>query len=559
MGTSISRRSFLTGAGSVAALVASAGLSGCAPKKRDTSESETTSVASSESSWLGSAPTIDKSSITDVLSCEVLVVGCGTSGNFAACSAAEHGANVIAIEKGGRGAGVRGTIGAIGTKWQIANGTNIKATDICHDIERYSASAVNSRLTNLWASQSAETVEWYGDLNIAAGRDFVICSDNDLSAEEQSGYYRHWATGHAVVQDGKTMEDDTVINAYAVKKGVDFHYFTKMVELVKENDRVTGIIAQDENRNYIQINASKGVIVCTGGYAHNQDMLSTLQPDTMQIFSYNSGLPNAQGDGIRACIWAGSDFDATHTSMLFDRCPLGPNQVAGKDMTQGMFWMGSQPWLKVNLAGERFADESTPYDFILHASSKQPDHTYCTIYDSNYEQYVYQFKTQGCSRMFPFENGAPVSAMTLDVVKGINAQLLEKGILQQADTIEELGQKLNIPPDKFAETVKHYNQLVASGTDTDFGKESFRLSPVDKPPYFGIRQTGYLLCTMDGVPINEDMNALDPDGNPIKGLYVCGNDSGSFFSHSYPDLVPGLACGRSATFGRRAGRIAASM
>lgn len=555
MSESISRRGFLAGAGSLAAVAAGASLFGCAPKTREVADDS--QKMSGDTSWLGDAPSVASADIAEVIECDVVVVGCGTAGLFAASSAAENGARVIALEKGAAATGIRGTLGAIGTKWQVENGTNIKMTDICHDIERYSASAVNGNLIKLWATQSAETVEWYGDLNIKAGLGFMLDSDNDLTAAENSGFYRHWATGHSVVKDGKTLEDSEVIQKYATDKGVDFHFSTQMVKLVKEGDRVAGVIAKDKDNRYLRINAAKGVIVCTGGYAHDQEMLEKLQPDTMRIFSYNSGMPNAQGNGIRACMWAGSDFDKTHTSMLFDRCPLGPDQIAGEDMVDGMFWMGSQPWLKVNLEGQRFADESAPYDFILHASSTQPKHTYCTIFDSNFEKYIYQFRTQGCSRMFPFENGAPVSAMTLDIVKGINQGLLAQGILQQAETIEELGQKLNIPPDEFAATVKHYNEMVASGEDTDFGKESFRLSPVDAPPYFGVRQTGYMLCTMDGIPIDTNMNALDPDGNPIPGLYVGGNDSGSFFSHSYPDLVPGLAAGRSATFGRRAGRIAA--
>lgn len=151
-------------------------------------------------------------------------------------------------------------------------------------------------------------------------------------------------------------------------------------------------------------------------------------------------------------------------------------------MVNGMFWMGSQPWLKVNLEGQRFADEGAPYDFILHASSTQPGHTYCTIWDSNFMNYIPQFKTQGCSRMFPFENGAPVSAITLDANMGMIQQLTEGGMIQQADTIEELAKKLNIPAENFSATVSRYNGLVASGTDTDFGKLAFRMSPVDTPP-----------------------------------------------------------------------------
>ncbi len=313
-----------------------------------------------------------------------------TGGLFAACSAAENGAKVIAVEKGAAGVGIRGTLGGIGTKWQAENGTDIKATDICHDIARYSASSVNGALTCLWATESAETVEWYGDLCVKAGREFVLCSDNDLSDEEQSGFYRHWATGHAAVVDGKTAEDDAVLTNYATEQGVDLRYSTEMIKLVKDGDRVSGAIIKDSEGACKQIDAAKGVIVCTGGYAQNPDMLSALQPDTLRIFSFNSGMPNAIGSGIKACIWAGADFDSTHTSMLFDRCPLRPDQIAGEP-SDGMFWMGSQPWLKVNLEGNRFADESAPYDFILHASATQPGHTYCTIFDSNYVDYIYQF------------------------------------------------------------------------------------------------------------------------------------------------------------------------
>lgn len=92
-------------------------------------------------------------------------------------------------------------------------------------------------------------------------------------------------------------------------------------------------------------------------------MLEALQPDTVKNFSYNSGLPGTTGDGIKACLWAGAAFDEAHTSMLFDRCSLPPDGLSG-DPSDGMFWMGSQPWLKVNLAGERFTNESEPYDFF---------------------------------------------------------------------------------------------------------------------------------------------------------------------------------------------------
>ena len=77
-------------------------------------------------------------------------------------------------------------------------------------------------------------------------------------------------------------------------------------------------------------------------------------------------------------------------------------------------------------------------------------------------------------------------------------------------------------------------------------------------PFYGAKNTGYILCTMDGIQIDQNMNAVDTNNDPIPGLYVVGNDSGGYFSGTYPNLSTGAACGRTVTFGRRAGRIAAT-
>ena len=558
--TPVARRSFVAAAGAAAAGLACAGSNAALADQATSTEAaaaEATSTAETPA-WLGAAPEVAESDIAQTLECDVLVVGAGTSGLFAACSAAENGAKVIVIEKNEAGPGVRGTLGAIGTKYQLADDTDIKATDICREMTMYAASNVNTKLLRLWADESAEAIEWYGDLCEKAGCEFVYDSDHDLDEYAGTMNYRHWATGHACVKDGRTTEDGSILENYATEQGAEFRYGCPMVKLEQdETGRVTGVIAKDAD-GYLRVNAARGVCVCTGGYARNDEMMTALQPETKLIFSYNSGIEGAEGDGIKACIWAGAAFDEVHTSMLFDRCPLPPDGIAGQTESNGMVWMASQPWLKVNLNGERFCNESAPYDFVLHASIDQPDHTYVTIWDANFQDYIYQFKTQGCSRMFPFENGAPVSAIDMDTCLGMLEGMKEAGYVQQADTVEELAEKLGLPADALAATVERNNANAAAGEDPDFGKEAFRLSPVDTAPFYGVRNTGYMLCTMDGIKIDENINALDADGNPIEGLYVCGNDSGSFFAYTYPDQMAGLAAGRSATFARRAGRIAAT-
>ena len=62
---------------------------------------------------------------------------------------------------------------------------------------------------------------------------------------------------------------------------------------------------------------------------------------------------------------------------------------------------------------------------------------------------------------------------------------------------------------------------------------------------------------MDGIVIDENMNAMDVDNKPIPGLYVIGNDSGCYFANEYPNLSTGMACGRTVTFSRHVGRYLA--
>lgn len=112
--------------------------------------------------------------------------------------------------------------------------------------------------------------------------------------------------------------------------------------------------------------------------------------------------------------------------------------------------------------------------------------------------------------------------------------------------------------EQFKATVARYNELYDKQVDEDFGKEAFRLSQLRTAPFEGVRMSGgYFICTLDGIKIDENMNALTPEGKPIEGLYVAGDCSGSYFDGSYPNLLAGAAAGRSVTFGRRAGKLCA--
>ncbi len=515
-------------------------------------------AAADDGDWLGKAPEIAEKDIVARHETEVLVIGCGTGGMFAIASAAEAGAKVIGIDRFPVGTGVREDLGAIDSRYQKAWGTKIDKFEFITMATIYAGGHIQQDLVKLWCDKSGAVIDWLGDRLAEKGIE-LWHESGDKNDETR---YKHFPIGHSPrlpEKDGKILVSlSSVIEEYARKCGARFDYSMKMVKLEKVNGRVTGCIAENSDGKYVRYVATKGVVVATGGYAQNFRMMEALQPWNLRVIGRSGAMPGARGDGIRACLWVGAKMDETHSMMKFDRCAIRPDQKPGVETVQsgdsGFFWMGSQPWLKVNAEGRRFMNESGTYENLLHADEYQKGHCHYTLFDSNWVRYAKQFKMHGCSRMFPFENGADPNISWKIVEEKMLPGLIAKGYVQKADTIEELAKKLGLPPDQLKATVERNNALYRQGEDVDYGKEKHRLSPVDKAPFYGAKNTGWMLCTMDGIQINTNMNAIDTDGNPIPGLYVIGNDSGGYFANEYPNLATGMACGRTVTFGRLVGQ-----
>lgn len=290
---------------------------------------------------------------------------------------------------------------------------------------------------------------------------------------------------------------------YGTACGAEYRYGLSLVKLLKDQIGVCGAIARyEESGDYVRINA-KNVIIATGGYHSNDEMMQALQPQNYRDYCINVGIMMAQGDGIKACMWAGAALDPTQQSMVFDRGVIAPDDGAGElRHKQGRrFTLGSQPWLKVNMYGERFTNESAPYDYVLHSSDYFPGRCLC---------------------------------------------------------LEELAEGLHIDPATFVKTVERYNELCEQGFDEDFGKEPYRMIALKNPPFYGARQSGMIGCTISGVLIDTDMRVLDAERNPIPGLYAAGVDTGGYFGHTYYNLTDSSNGGRCCTQGRHAGQMAAT-
>lgn len=497
--------------------------------------------------------------IAEEIACDVLVIGAGTSGMPCAISAAEEGLSVVVLEKTPAGFGMRNYIGAVGSALQAEKGIDIDKRELERELLRYSSYRANAALVRQWAERSGEAVDWYSAILREAGMKPWL--EVDINPEGTT-HFKEYATCHMHYDpEGSGLTEGAIMAERMESLGCDVRYSTPMVQLVQEDGRVTGAIAELPEGGYLKVSASRGVVLATGGYAANLEMVQALNPKdyAANVMLYCS--PGATGDGVRAAHHAGGQMDLTHTAMYFERGCTMPGSKGGDLSTPGLWWMGSQPFLQVNAKGERFANESLPYDYDLHQAACQPGTVMVQVFDTNWVDDVKAFHTIGCSRIVDaadIPNGYEAVAWNFDKINAASfGPALEAGQLVQADTLEDLATRMGMDPAVLTATVERYNELCEKGDDEDFGKEAFRLRPVAEPPFYAVTVGGQLLCTMDGMWIDPSLRVLNADGEPIAGLYAVGNDSGRFFSDCYPELVVGVAAGRSLTFGYLLGKALA--
>lgn len=520
-------------------------------------------AADGPADWLGEAPEIAEADIVETRTTDFLIVGAGNGGMAAAAYAAKQGYDFLVIEKGTTMARTRNWYGAIDSEDVLAAGEKpVDRARLRRELKRYASGKCNMAAFNTWINESAAMHKFIKDCYAKYSPDSVLTLTVGDEAvwphAEESGFYfpiceHTWDRK----QDRMKMFEQMCNEA-----GHPVAYTTALVKLEKNAEgRVTGAIAQNtETKAYIRINAAKGVLLAAGGYSFNTQMMEALDPLAVAVTTSNVSWPTNTGDGIKAAMWVGAALQAEAAPMLFDRGIVAPGVDAGYvtlpsgdkvfPSEDGQFNLGSQPFLKVNRNGERFTDESGTYDHMPFAAYNQPGHVYASIFDANMPEDVQRFHTLGCS------------AGTRKNPQGQLKTLLkraEEGKAVVADTLEELADKMGFTgkaKETFLATVARYNELYDAQDDADFGKQAYRLSAIRKAPFYGFWMGACILCTEQGILVNEKAEALSTEGQPIPGLYVTGDMSGGFFVDNYPCLMPGIAMGRTMTFALKAVKVA---
>ena len=522
-----------------------------------------------ENDWLGTEPDIDEAAITETVDTDILIVGAGNGGMFAAAYAAANGLNFRIIEQNGNVQDTRHWYGAIDSAAAKAAGEEpFDRAKLLSEISRYASGKCDQRVVKTWINESAAMHDFMRSIledKYGWVCDFTSGSEAAWPAEnaEHNTDYLFPVEEHNYMSSEREsgLARNELLLQYIQELGYGVDFKTSLAKLEKNAEgRITGVIAQNmDDDHFIRYNAAKGVLLACGGYAGNPYMMQQLDPLGTSVTTACSYSPADKGYGIRAAVWAGANLDKEAAPMLFDRGIVAPGVDAGyvdSDSAFGgkafpgeirQFNPGTQPFLKVNRNGERFANESCPYNDIVYAAAHQPGRVYAQISDANMLEDAKRFHTIGCS--------AGTRKNTMEGLEKTFASAEEKGCFFRADTIEELADKMGFTgdaKDTFLATVERYNELYDKQNDEDFGKPAYRLSAIRTAPFYGYWLGASLLTTEQGIAINDKGQALDTNNQPMAGLYITGDMSGSFFANNYPCLMAGVAMGRTLTFAMKA-------
>ena len=463
----------------------------------------------------------------EVLNCDILVVGAGGSGLAACVEAGEAGANVICIESqssaGGGEKGVEGCFG-IGSRMQQERG-----------IEESIGSMIRQELTSAQfrnnstgyidlIAESGKNIDWL----VEHGVQFGDVNSGDRANPDHAKVFHQFVTGAG-------MQDYVLpMTAAAEAAGVQFLYNTKGEELIlDDNGAVTGAYAVDGEGKCIQINASS-VIVATGGFAAYSEYLAE-DFANMDDYGYLA-FPGNDGSGHKMVIGAGGVSNRANTSYLTCLSVPGmPSYFAGGKFSY-MIGVTAPYAIWVNENAVRFVNEdfSMANPMLMDVPARKNMANIIILDQKTLELYM---------------NGDAAAEEEL-------ASGLASGAILQAETVEELAAALQLNPEALKETITHYNAACAAGDDDYYGKAPEYLMALENAPFYAFRVIHDTCVSIGSIKTNNNFQAVNSQGEAIKGLYVIGVEGTMLWANVYTMEVAGSCNANNVNSGRRSAQYA---
>ena len=487
---------------------------------------------------------------------DVVVIGAGGAGMTAAMTAADAGQKVVILESqamvGGNSARATGGMNAAKTVYQDENefdqAAGVEKT-LATAAEKYAdnetITALAKTVSEQWAAYQANPTGYFDSVELmeldtmVGGKGIndpelvkTLCEGTADAIDwlDENGITLHNVSSFGgasvkrihrpVNEEGKVVS----VGAYMIpllqenceKRGIDIVLNTTVDTILTDaNGAAVGVSGTDKDGNTVVVNA-KSVILATGGFGANLDMVTQYKPELAGFMTTNAA--GAQGQGIEMATAIGAG------TVDMDQIQIHPTVEANTAalITEGLRGDGA---LLVNANGERFIDEVGTRDVVSAAEIAQPGSYSWLIVDQ-------------------------AMADASSVIQGY----IKKGYTKTGATYEELAKELDVDPAAFANTMETWNSYVEAKNDPDFGRTSFA-NPLNNGPYYAIKVTAGVHHTMGGVTINSATEVLKEDGTVIPGLFAAGEVTGGVHG---ANRLGGTAVADFVVFGRIAGESAAN-
>ncbi|MCZ7664652.1 MAG: FAD-dependent oxidoreductase [Thermoleophilia bacterium] len=474
------------------------------------------------------------------LEADVIVVAGGAAGLSAAVAAAQQGASVVVFEKGSTtgGTGNMG-MGPFGVESRLQRLKQMGPTkdEAFRMLMDYTHWRVDARLVRAYIDKAATTIDWLEGLGV----EFL-----EPATYFPGGQYTWHIVKPETGEVGPTASATLmkILTERAKEMGARILLQTPVRKLVKQGERVTGVVAEDRAGEPVEAQAG-AVVVATGGFGDNPEMIKryTGYDWGKDIFSFR--IPGMEGDGIRMA-W---EVGAAPTEMTMEII----YGMRNGDVNPELHETFRQPHLMVNLLGQRFMNEGILCNttFAGNAIAAQKDRTAFLIFDGGIKHHMETAGFDIIHSVFPF--------MKVHDLDGLIAQSKEQGNQDVfvAGSLEELAEQTGIDPGGLAATVEEYNRFCACGHDDLFNKDHKLLRSVTTPPFYAARHLPGAYGSLGGIKINHRTEVLDRRWEKIPGLYAAGTDACTIYGDSYVFILPGNTMGFALNTGRIAGENAA--
>lgn len=409
-------------------------------------------------------------------SCDTVVVGAGGAGMKVALELAENGQNVILVEKQ---AAVGGATNLAATYFVAVDTTFQRESGIQLSIDEYVAQTakttpnINTDNLKRLLENSQESLDWLNGLGTKINRPI---SNYQVATEDGS------SLGASIVK---------AMSGALEKSSADLRLETEAIDIIAENNVVKGVKVKDKGGEYSIF--ADNVVLATGGFVSGEDAVAAYAPDW-------AGLPSTSAAGSTGEMFKIVENIGGVLSNM-DQVRLNPSVHSENGVNSSLSAARAEGGIMVNQEGLRFCNDY------------YPDYTVMSKWMMEQEgDFVYILIDQAA----------------MDKSKRLQG-FKEKGYFLEADTIEELAQKMNVPEENLVQTIENYQKAVETGID-EFGRTNNLSIDFTKPPYYAVTTCPGLQVSLGGILVDENLLVQKQDGTGFTNLYAVGEcaDDGLF-------------------------------